>query len=327
MLLLDRGWHVRITGNRAHLPPAVLVNPPTCDLLRGLWRDPGVLAGGRRVRHRIVRWAGQAPVHLPDPGLAIETQLLLDRLEDTIVKRRTGVFSEDPIESKWLFDARGRPPQGDAGHQWAGSRHVMAAVATVDAGTVRQDIFTTTSVHAGWVSTLPLTRDAILVQAMVPQPAGGAADREAHAPYVIDDMLSDAGLTALTDRLGPIVAMPAAPGIMTGTPAPGRLPVGDRALAVDPISGDGVGHGVRSALLAVATVLAITGGHPPSEVLKHYRDRHRMAFHAHLRHCLHLYGQLDTETWRSELRVMRQCLQAPDSELKYRLCGQVLFER
>jgi len=77
------------------------------------------------------------------------------------------------------------------------------------------------------------------------------------------------------------------------------LAVGDAALAVDPLCGDGVGYAVRSALLAVAAIEGEDAGQPGC--LAHYRGRLRRAFVAHLNAC-HEYYSVDIlgKEWDTE---------------------------
>ena len=86
---------------------------------------------------------------------------------------------------------------------------------------------------------------------------------------------------------------------------PGRITVGDAAVAFDPISGDGVGHALRGAVLAATMLQTIAGGAPVAPCLARYSEMLRRAMSHHLRICLGFYRDGAIESgWRSEVAAM-----------------------
>lgn len=305
-LLSARGWAVDLLcGRPAGGPPAILLNPVTGALLTDLWQDEDLLAGGTLLDERVVAWAGGPPTGVPGPiGTVITGSALLDRLEQ-VLESRGGLGGRG--EPRWLLDARGRPRDLAGDDPGAGRRCVIAAwfeTATGHPATAAA----MASTPEGWVFVLPLSSRRALVQAMVPEPPQDPA-------ATLERMVG-----AATERLGPRspvtgpatsppVVLAAAAGLYPPLAEPGALKVGDRGFAADPLSGDGTGYGLRTALLACAAITAIEDGEPQAAVLAHYETRLRGVYAGHLRSCLDFYGTtLTTAAWQAECDRMRRSL-------------------
>ena len=83
---------------------------------------------------------------------------------------------------------------------------------------------------------------------------------------------------------------PIAPRLAASLCGADRLVVGESALALDPLRGDGSGFALRGALLAQAVLAAIEDGHGIAQYLAHYEKRLRSTFVGHLRGCSAHYG-------------------------------------
>ena len=120
-------------------------------------------------------------------------------------------------------------------------------------------------------------------------------------PYFEPDRLAGTGATFCV-----------APSYTVGAFTPKRLAIGDALMTLDPLCGDGVGHGVKSAVLAVAVANSASAGVSEDAAIAHYRSRAVFAFRTHLRHCRDYYSSIrHPEYWRSEV----EAIDAAESEL------------
>ena len=81
--------------------------------------------------------------------------------------------------------------------------------------------------------------------------------------------------------------------------------VGDAALVLDPLRGDGVGFALRGALLAQAVLAAIARGDSRAVSTRHYAARLTQAFVSHLGGCAaHYRAARCAEIWRRDIAIM-----------------------
>src|SRR5262249_11097852 len=94
------------------------------------------------------------------------------------------------------------------------------------------------------------------------------------------------------------------------TPCKSRsIAVGDAALALDPLSGNGIGSGLRSAILASPVLEAAGKGEKLNALLDHYTWRLRDAMHAHVRNCVQSYSRsIHASYWHREIDAMNKAL-------------------
>src|SRR6266446_10813657 len=88
------------------------------------------------------------------------------------------------------------------------------------------------------------------------------------------------------------------------------LTTGTSALRYDPISGDGTGTSLRSAILACAALRSATENSKSECYLEYYRRRSIAAFCQHLHACEALYESAGfSVAWNEELRSIRKLVQ------------------
>jgi len=85
--------------------------------------------------------------------------------------------------------------------------------------------------------------------------------------------------------------------------------VGDAAMTLDPMSGNGIGSGLRSAILAAAVLDAARRETMPQACFDHYAQRLRDALRSHVRTCVDFYGRAaNAADWRGEIGTMSEAL-------------------
>ena len=80
-------------------------------------------------------------------------------------------------------------------------------------------------------------------------------------------------------------------------------------MALDPLSGNGVGSGLRSAILATAVLDAAGQDAMPQAFLDHYAQRLRKTMRSHVQSCIEFYGRAaHADGWRAEIGMMIEAL-------------------
>ncbi len=295
-LLRERGAEVRIDLAPRATGRIVAIPIETLRLAADLFGiDVAALRIGPMVDKRRVDWsAGSA-------GAVAQVALVCDAADfaATLARplRDAGCVSADMTDDDvdWTFDASGRPP-GGALH--AGKR-VAQFVRAVDAA---DDATTTvTATATGWIFTAPHPRGglaALLVSPAVADSATGADD--------VAERLGEAGCRLSADDIVDVgQPVPIAPALAQPLHAGACLRIGDAALALDPLRGDGVGFALRGALLAQAVLAAAERGEDRERCLAHYAQRLRAVFASHLLGCASHYGAArHAAIWRHDIAAM-----------------------
>ena len=116
-------------------------------------------------------------------------------------------------------------------------------------------------------------------------------------------------VNAVEDIVGDPVGFAAMPRLAVAPCTLGAIAVGDAALALDPLSGIGVGSGVRSAILAAAVLGAAARDAAPQEFFDHYTRRLRGSMRSHVLSCVEFYSQAACAAdWRAEIGAMIEAL-------------------
>jgi flavin-dependent dehydrogenase len=171
-----------------------------------------------------------------------------------------------------------------------------------------------------WVFAFPVSHDEIAVQSMVALPPNDPVESLRDAIEACPDLC----IALDTDSLSEVACLPSAPQMPDCIATQDGLAVGAAAFAMDPISGDGVGATLRSALLATAVCAEPTAGH-----ISHFVARHRRSFAAHLGHVTDHYSRLTRDPqWCLELRDTFQAVEQTrsliSSNLSYTLSADGL---
>lgn len=324
MLLRQRGWQVDLVSAPPGAGPVVLLNPATLHLLCDVWGWSLQTLAGRwatvqALTERLVAWQSQALASsAPPPAnrvaqsalalpLATLTSAMAAKAERAGV-RNLAPGSADAGAYAWVIDATGRagvPPEQlhRFGVRQARSVQVRLSPQAPAHCCVLE------AVAGGWLFLIPQGQGTATLQAMVaePGPLHQAAD---HLRTLVKRSHHLGAL--LADWQAPVAHWAAMPSVRRELARPGWLAVGDAALAHDPISGEGIGTGLRTALLAAAVLEATHAGEPTAACLAHYQQRLHHAALAHVRRCLALYqevqgpqGAHQASTWQADLAAMR----------------------
>ena len=215
-----------------------------------MWDSPQLLQGGHPIDIRSVSWGTPGFHDVPSPGVSIGADALCRRLGERLQPH-------DAAGAAWMLDAASAPGE-DPVHCF-GQRQAWISAATLRPG-VRPDACVMAMVERGWVFLLPTGGRGARLQLITPRAEGPSPcpATAAAAMRAVRHLAGDFGAWS-----GPVPSMARlrlSPGRAPGAGRPGVLAVGEAAAAFDPIGGDGVGHAIRGAVLAVSVLQAVAGG-------------------------------------------------------------------
>jgi flavin-dependent dehydrogenase len=319
-LLARHGWEIEVWCGATRALPAFVINATTQCLMRDIWQaDDDLFAGAHPLNGRLVWWGTVGNGNpVGEPALTMRGEVLVDRLLSRLVRESRGrvrVFTqtltpEEAIrragDEGWLVEATGRTGALATAHGLAtrypvGRRRAIGVQARLTAAASR-DLSAIETVERGWLFFAPLSSDHALIQAMVP-----ATTHEPEA--VLREILHQTRRIACW--VGELVTAArffnAAPEMLSPLCGDRWIAVGEAAVALDPLCGDGTGYAARSAILAAAVMEAVSSQEPAACCLGHYDQRLSRAFEHHLVECLRFYTVAfdRSREWVEELRSMR----------------------
>jgi hypothetical protein len=310
--LARHGRQVGLHAGESSGGPRLVLNATTVQLVGRLFgEDVARWPEAHALRGRWVRWdAAEGERFFAEPAIAIASADLARRLRERVLGATdritlVGADAETAPErtrprtgERWIVAARGRGAAGASYRNWF-RRSILSCEAACDAAL---STAVTEATSAGWLFLFPHAPGAATLQAMV---AHVAADPGAQLEAMLAETRLIAPLLRETPR-APAVAR-AAPRLRDELCRPGWIAVGDEALSLDPLCGDGTGYALREAIVAAAVVRRIDDGLPAAEALDHYRTRLQRTLAAHLRGCVAFYRDAPfAGAWEAELAAMER---------------------
>lgn len=255
-----------------------MLHPGTLSLLHQVWGiAPDDLPALHRIRLRAVKPLPPGePALIEQPSVVIESAALLACLEKRLAAAWESLPPAEPSlrGSKWwrLLAAGRTKPE----HQHSGPRCAMVEIIPSQHWLADRAIFE--AVPGGWLFLLPTGPQRALLQSQRDEPDGNQ-----------DLLHTNLAQSLVLPRL--IVPVESEPQIFNASPHLANpcagnasalggawIAIGDAAMALPPVTGDGVGNGIRTAIWATACLRAVQAGEPEAEVLAFYAWRLRDAF-------------------------------------------------
>lgn len=255
--------------------PTLVLNEKTLWMIGNLFGQKllsDVVADGIAIRHRRLDWNADRLEILPERSLSVDAVRLASRLARTIPAAR-----ESP---QMTVRARGR--RANLG---IAARPLAAYVWDLPVSSNGHlDWCATMTVGQGWAALAPAPSGGINLQVYL---TGGA---EPEARENGNEVLDRLGLCAQGGLDDPPRRLDASTRLGALWQEEG-CPVGDEALALDPLAGDGFGHTIRATLW----VSSLLGAEDISENTRRELFRRRMVdvFRQHLQICARYYEYLD----------------------------------
>lgn len=315
-LLRRCSWRVDLVGPPPVVCRWITLSEPTQWLLNDLW-GASVLQSCQRYQlcGRRVAWSTGDAVDFAAPLLAVEVaslatamrRTLLESARDALVCRDTPPSQDDPsplVDECLLVDARGRTPSMLATNRTRAGNRQMRVWPPIELKSPLGAVAEVLSGRGFWSFAFPLSDNRICLQIAKPQPYGWA---DLHETLWYDDAVATSSILRRAIRHLPETFSDTciAPSLGSAVPASARLVIGDALMNLDPICGDGVGHALKSALLAVATANSVRVSTSEARAVSHFNRRAIFAFRAHLDHCCSYYGSIrHPDLWAQELDLM-----------------------
>lgn len=306
-LLHQAGWQVVLPpAAMPSLQGAILLRPDTARLLCTLWGDANasLLAGAHPLRRRWVRW-GEAPAAAVEaPGLVVELAPLLARLAarlspgiemgvaadmaaDMAAYPPGSGASAAPAAGAWRLAARGSEAAGLGALRRYGARQAwisqvrLAPSAAADMALVEQN-------GTSWAMVMPCGGGRAMLHQVALPPAATPGIPPALPGRIAQDV------AGIEDTQGPFDAMPR---LRMPAAGAGVIALGEAAIAVDPLCGDGAGHALRSAWAACeALCQAARAPDAQAQAWASYQHGLQAAMTRHLQACAQYYAR-STPAW------------------------------
>jgi hypothetical protein len=319
-VLLAHGWAVQLAPSDRCPAPTLLLGPVTIDLLTRLFDDlEPLLTEAHRLLRRHTRWGvGAEPNTVGAPGVVVPESRLIEALHTRLAMNVRGrldvddahaVADVDPAAA-WVVKARGRNGLEAAPRHWFGARKIVTTDVhlreTSDEHCARME-----TTAEGWVFVTPIGGRRAVLQAMVADEFDAPHERLQRIVAGTRDIQSHVVMPLSTVRV-----FAAAPSIATQLGGKGHIAVGEEAVTLDPLCGDGVSFAIRGAILAAATIDGIARGLDETIGLAHYHARLAAALADHVRTCLAYYDVEDLEgAWSLERRAGSRALERLEGHL------------
>lgn len=253
----------------------------------------------RRIVRRRVAWDSRVFEEVPARVLVVDaaalTQVLREKA-DAAAGDAASVSEHEPHD--WWFSSH----RGEEGVHYAlaGSRVALTGwiseLPGFDEGATH-----VAAVPQGWLFAAPRPSGGIVINAVI---AANHRDQGSLLEQAVRFVWPAAGKPQTGSGL-----IPCAPRLALARAETGPIPLGENALFLDPLRGDGVGHAIRGAWLAHALVESVAnGGISREQSESHYFRRLAAVFARHLDACLqHYRNSWNASCWTGEIRSMQAC--------------------
>lgn len=316
--LLSRcGWTVDLTGSGPTPERWATLSSQTLKLIDKLWGSD-ILAESAHypLQGRSVSWSGVDAHLVAEPLCAVELSSLTAAMRRSLAANlnqivflpdsRSAAAEMETADAAVIIEARGRAPSIPANRVRAGNRH-MRVWSVLEMNSPAGAIAEIVTGRAFWSFAFPIAADLISLQIAVPRPCSSAELRSmVHDVGALDGSVLRQATSQIPDLFERNSSdFSIAPTLARDISTSKRLAIGDALMTLDPICGDGVGQGVKSALLAVGVVNSAGATVTEEAAVAHFKARSSYAFRVHLRHCAAYYGSVaHPECWRNELDWM-----------------------
>jgi NAD(P)-binding Rossmann-like domain len=315
-LLARQGCEVHLQGSLSVTAPIWVLNAVTCSLLADIWQlNPDAFwQGGYFLGDRQVCWGPSSDLErVYQPSIVVRGDQVAAHLQSYLLKDHLDLVHIHPNpweileeDFDWTLDSTGRtaaltPPLVVRVRHLCGHRCMISQEVLLNPTAPSSSCWVET-VADGWLFLAPLSATQAVLQAMVPA-------QVVNSHLTLTSLLNQTRFIKpqIQKLLGKISIFAASPQYSDPFCGPGWLAVGDAAFSVDPMSGDGIGYTIRSAILATSILNSSASGFPIQDCLQHYSLRLRQTFVAHLRYCLQYYSAFFTSSvWQAEIKQMHQ---------------------
>ncbi len=323
--------------------PSLVLNDVCETLLRELFGE--ISFYGQSLTYRWVRWGqGAKSEQVYQPARVISYSDLLTQIgQSEIMQSVTMIASTETTPQQLSRDYAwtvygSRPPDAIAKRENSAvfplGQRVMVTAEIPHGNSALGDSCYIESLADSWLFYAPLDDNSAMLQACLPRLPTNP--RRA----VLDCLYYSQLIAPLVNQLKQFTQVrcfPTAPQLHLPLYGSRWLMLGQSAVKLDPISGEGTPFALRTGILAAAVIDGILDNPTAANsLLSHYQTRLTHSFLAHLQGCSEYYQPVfgNHELWQGEIEQMMKTSrnlssrlqQQPQSHLQYQLIGFKLHE-
>ena len=315
--------------------PSLVLNDVSETLLAELFPDVNLGVDSQGLTHRWVCW-GTQPVQVEQPALAIRSHSLLELLRNSKVMQHTRMIdasqlTAQQISQKYAWTVYTKHKQGamatpavrgasrregiallESSQSLIGGQRVIVTAEVQDTPKSAYTCYME-SLADGWLFYAPVNGSGAMLQACLP--ITPANPRRA----LLECLYKSTTISTFVNDLQKVNCFFSAPHLEWPLCGLGWLMVGEPAIKIDPVSGEGTPFALRSAILAGAVIDAILSDRIPDiSALSHYQTRLTHSFISHLRGCIQFYREVFSTNlaWLAEINQMIDIAETLSTQLE-----------
>ena len=322
--------------------PSLVLNDVGQTLLRELFGELNFEQLAQRLTYRWVRWGQETDSEqVYQPAWVIPYSVLLNQILQSEIMQSVSIADSrqmtlQQLSNDYAWTVYGSQQQAaltmaETLDIFPGGQRVMITAEIPHESLTLRDSCYIESLPNGWLFYAPLDGDSGILQACLPKlPIN---PRRA----LLDCLYYSQLISPLVNHLDQVRCFPAAPCLQLPLYGSRWLMVGNPAVKLDPISGEGTPFALRTGILAAAVIDGILQNSTTADaLLNHYQTRLTHSFLSHLQGCSKYYQPVlgNHELWQGEINQMINTGQNLSSRLKqqtnlnlnYQLIGLKLQE-
>ena len=322
--------------------PSLVLNDVCETLLLELFGDLNFEQLAQRLTYRWVRWGQETnSEQVYQPAWVISSQVLLSQIRQSEIMQSVSIVDGTQMtlqklsnDYAWTVYGSQQPTalaMLESFDTLSGGQRVMVTAEIPNDNLTLRDSCYLESVSDGWLFYAPSNETSGMLQACLPKLPSNP--RRA----LLDCLYYSNLISPLINHLDQVRCFPAAPRLQLPLYGSRWLMVGNPAVKLDPISGEGTPFALRTGILAAAVIDGILQNPKTADaLLNHYQTRLTHSFLSHLQGCSKYYQPVlgNHELWQGEINQMINTGQNLSSRLKpqsnpninYQLIGLKLHE-
>ena len=322
--------------------PCLVLNDVCETLLLELFGDLDFQKLGQRLSYRWLRWGEEKDSEqVYQPAWVIPASVLLTQIRQSEIMQSVSVVDVRKISPQMLSNSytwtvyashqQGAIAMTENFETWSGGQRIMVTAEIPNDSLALRDSCYLESLHNGWLFYASLDGNLGMLQACLPTLPTNP--RRA----LLDCLYYSHLISPLVNHLDRVRCFPSAPRLQWPLYGSRWIMVGEPAVKLDPISGEGTPFALRTGILAAAVIDGICQDPTTSEaLLNHYQTRLTHSFLSHLQGCSQYYQLVlgNHELWQSEIKQMidtghnlsSRLKQQTNLKLNYQLIGLKLHD-
>jgi len=289
----------------------VVMNEITFKILADIWGSGSWLDLLKFISGGLVNW-GDKPVKVVKSFFAVDLSLFKDYLVQYLckIKKINFIYNvPDSIDDyDFVIDASGKKSYFttlcSSYTKYAfGKRKMIVGISPMIS---KVNLSIIEALDDCWIYAAPINSEKALIQLMHPDTAK-FDDEKFRQSISKTEYIKN----IVENNVAELKEFNAFPSVLNDIFSNNRVSLGDSASSFDPICGDGLGNGLRSAILVSAIIKAIRSGEPTEKCQIHYKRKLYNTFSDHLKNCMLYYTNCKSfkgKYWKEEMKLINKAL-------------------